>query len=44
MKGGEISPKNSLSSLENNLLVAEILEKAIQSAKEGKVVKFLDFF
>ncbi|OYU65309.1 MAG: oxidoreductase [Cytophagaceae bacterium BCCC1] len=37
---GEINPKNSLSSLENNLLVVEILEKAIQSAKEGKAVRF----
>lgn len=37
---GQINPKNSLSSLENNLLVVEILEKAIQSAKEGKAVKF----
>ena len=37
---GLINPKNSLSSIENNVLVVEILEKAIQSAKEGRVIKF----
>ncbi len=37
---GQINPANSLSSIENNVLVVEILEKAIQSAKEGKVIKF----
>jgi len=37
---GQINPSNSLSSIENNVLVVEILEKAIQSAKEGKVIKF----
>lgn len=37
---GQINPKNSLSSIENNVLVVEILEKAIQSAKEGRVIKF----
>jgi len=37
---GKIDPRNSLSSLENNLIVVEILEKAIQSAKEGKTIKF----
>jgi scyllo-inositol 2-dehydrogenase (NADP+) len=37
---GKINPANSLSSIENNLLVVEILEKAIQSAKTGKTVIF----
>ncbi|MCP9767581.1 gfo/Idh/MocA family oxidoreductase [Lacihabitans sp. LS3-19] len=37
---GKIDPRNSLSSLENNLIVVEILEKAIQSAKEGKIIEF----
>jgi scyllo-inositol 2-dehydrogenase (NADP+) len=37
---GKINPANSLSSLENNLVVVEILEKAIQSAKSGKAVLF----
>ena len=33
-------PKYDLSSLENNMIVMEILEAAKQSAKTGKVVKF----
>ena len=37
---GKINPANSLSSIENNLVVVEILEKAIQSAKSGKAVLF----
>jgi scyllo-inositol 2-dehydrogenase (NADP+) len=37
---GKINPANSLSSIENNLVVVEILEKAIQSAKTGKAVLF----
>jgi scyllo-inositol 2-dehydrogenase (NADP+) len=37
---GQLNPVGSLSSLENNLIVVEILEKAIQSAKEGKAIKF----
>lgn len=37
---GKINPANSLSSIENNLVVVEILEKAIQSAKTGKSVLF----
>jgi scyllo-inositol 2-dehydrogenase (NADP+) len=37
---GKINPTNSLSSIENNLVVVEILEKAIQSAKSGKAVLF----
>jgi scyllo-inositol 2-dehydrogenase (NADP+) len=37
---GEIKPEGSLSSLENNLIVVEILEKAILSAKSGKVIYF----
>lgn len=37
---GKINPTNSLSSIENNLVVVEILEKAIQSAKIGKMVLF----
>ena len=37
---GKINPDNSLSSLQNNLIVVEILEKAIQSAKTGKAVTF----
>jgi hypothetical protein len=32
-------PKYDLSSLENNIIVVEILEAAKQSAKTGKVVK-----
>lgn len=34
----EVDPSGSLSSLENNLIVVEILESAIRSAKEGKTV------
>ncbi len=37
---GKINPANSLSSIENNLIVVEILEKAILSAKTGKAVMF----
>lgn len=36
---GEIMPKNDLSSLENNLVVVEILEAALKSAATGKRVK-----
>tara|TARA_R110002051_G_scaffold3799_6_gene20297 strand:- start:1234 stop:2256 length:1023 start_codon:yes stop_codon:yes gene_type:complete len=36
---GKISSKNDLSSLENNLIVVEILEAAKKSAKTGKRVK-----
>ncbi len=36
---GEIMPKNDLSSLENNLIVVEILEAASKSAATGKRVK-----
>ncbi len=35
---GKIKPDNSLSSIQNNLIVVEILEKAIQSAKTGKTI------
>ena len=34
----EVDPSGSLSSLENNLIVVEILESAIRSAKEGKTI------
>lgn len=33
-------PENSLSSLENNQIVVEILDAAIQSAKEGKTIRW----
>ena len=36
---GKIKTKNDLSSLENNLIVVEILEAAKKSAKTGKAVK-----
>jgi scyllo-inositol 2-dehydrogenase (NADP+) len=36
----KVNPAGSLSSLENNILVVEILEKAIISAKEGKKIPF----
>jgi len=37
---GKIDPSGSLYSLENNMIVMEILSKAIQSAKEGKRIYF----
>ena len=37
---GEIDPKNSLSSIENNLIAMEIMEAAKRSAQSGKTVKF----
>ncbi len=37
---GKINPEGSLSSLSNNLIVVEILEKAIESAKKGISIKF----
>ena len=35
---GEIKPKGDLSSLENNMIVMEILDAAVRSAKEGKTI------
>ncbi len=35
---GEVDPKNDLSSLENNMIVVEILDAAIRSAKSGKTI------
>lgn len=35
---GAIDPKGGLSSLENNMIVVEILSSAVQSAKEGKTI------
>lgn len=35
---GEVDPQNDLSSLEINLVVAEILDAAIRSAKEGRII------
>lgn len=37
---GKIDPAKGLYSLENNMIVVEILSSAIQSAKEGKTVYF----
>jgi len=39
---GQIDPAKGLYSLENNMIVVEILSKAIQSAKEGRKVYFED--
>lgn len=39
VKGQIIPGKNDLSSLENNMLVVEILDAAVKSAQSGKVVK-----
>ena len=36
---GKFDPAGSLSSLENNMIVMEILSAAIQSAKEGRTIK-----
>jgi len=39
---GEVNPESGLYSLENNMIVVEILSKAIQSAKEGRRVYFAE--
>jgi hypothetical protein len=35
---GEINPMKDLSSLENNMIVVEILDAAIRSSKSGKTI------
>ena len=39
---GEIDPSGALSSLENNLIVMEILDAALRSAREGKCIEIGD--